>query len=152
MHLLQTIFVMAVLLLQTSKDKPILLLNGTAHLGNGQIISNSAIAIEDQKITMIADATRIRLDMSGYEVKEIYGKHVYAASQDSSDYTEREGKRVMLGKEVWVIDQQKNILQKNHVATLLITEKSLEQAPDPDVYLAIAAGKEVLPAKKCGQP
>ena len=57
--------------------KPILLMNGVAHLGNGEVIDNSVIAFEKGKITMIADARVVRIDPSNYEVINIAGKHVY---------------------------------------------------------------------------
>ena len=48
------------------QSEPILLLGGVAHLGNGKVIENSAIAFEDGKITMVADATVIRIDGDRY--------------------------------------------------------------------------------------
>ena len=60
------------------QTKSILLLNGIAHLGTGEVIENSAIAFKKGKITLAADATRIRLDMSKFDtVIYIKGKHVY---------------------------------------------------------------------------
>lgn len=59
------------------QDKPILLMNGFAHLGNGEVIENSVIAFENGKITMVADAQVVRIDPSKYEVVSISGKHVY---------------------------------------------------------------------------
>ena len=38
----------------------ILIMGATAHLGNGQSIPNSAIAFENGKLTLVADATTIR--------------------------------------------------------------------------------------------
>jgi imidazolonepropionase-like amidohydrolase len=56
----------------------ILIMNGTAHIGNGQVIENSAIGIDSGKIVLIADATRIRLDESAYKTKiNAFGKHIY---------------------------------------------------------------------------
>src|SRR5687767_11041585 len=46
--------------------KNILLMNGTAHLGNGKVIENSAVAFKDGKITLVADATVIRIDKTAY--------------------------------------------------------------------------------------
>lgn len=56
---------------------PIILMNGVAHLGNGEIIENSAIAFENGKITLVGDARVMRLDLSKYEVVDAAGKHVY---------------------------------------------------------------------------
>ncbi len=57
--------------------KPILLMNGVAHLGDGKVIENSIIAFEKGKITMVADAKLVRIDPSKYQVVNIAGKHVY---------------------------------------------------------------------------
>lgn len=59
------------------QSKPILLMNGVAHLGNGEVINNSLIAFESGEITMVVDATVARIDMSQYETVDISGKHVY---------------------------------------------------------------------------
>jgi imidazolonepropionase-like amidohydrolase len=61
-----------------AQAEPVLILGAFAHLGNGTTIPNSAIAFEGGKLTLVADATTIRLDQSKY--KQIYsaaGKHVY---------------------------------------------------------------------------
>lgn len=60
-----------------NQNKPILLMNGVAHLGNGEVIENSVIAFEKGKITMVADAQVVRIDPNKYEVVSISGKHVY---------------------------------------------------------------------------
>ena len=60
-----------------AQDTPIIIMNATAHVGNGSIIENSAIAFENGKLTLVADATTIRMDMSGYDVIDATGKHVY---------------------------------------------------------------------------
>jgi imidazolonepropionase-like amidohydrolase len=59
------------------QSKPILLMNGVAHLGDGKVIENSAIGFADGKITLVADATTARIDISKFEVIDIAGKHVY---------------------------------------------------------------------------
>lgn len=60
------------------QSKSILILNGTAHLGNGKIIENSAIGFIDGKITLVADATVIRLSKDAFETTiDASGKHVY---------------------------------------------------------------------------
>ncbi len=60
------------------QSQPILIWNATAHLGNGQVIQNSAIAFEKGKLTLVADATVIRLDRSKYaKIFDAAGKHVY---------------------------------------------------------------------------
>lgn len=60
------------------QNKSILLLNGTAHIGNGKVIPRSAIAFEQGKITMVLDAFDARMDSSIYDtIIHIDGKHVY---------------------------------------------------------------------------
>ncbi len=59
------------------QDKPIILLGGIAHIGNGEVIQNAAIGFDKGKITIVDDATRIRLDLEGYEVIRVNGKHIY---------------------------------------------------------------------------
>ena len=60
-----------------AQDKPIILMNGKAHLGNGEVIENSAIAFEDGKLTIVGDATTMRIDMEKFEVIDCQGKDVY---------------------------------------------------------------------------
>lgn len=57
--------------------KPIALTGGVAHLGNGQVIQNSIVAFDKGKLTIVADATTAKVDLAGYEVINITGKHVY---------------------------------------------------------------------------
>ena len=60
------------------QSKSVLILNATAHLGNGEIIENSAIGFIDGKITLVADARVIRLAAGAYDVTiDASGKHVY---------------------------------------------------------------------------
>lgn len=60
------------------QTKRILLMNGTAHIGNGKVIENSAIGLKNGKISLVADATTIRIDMTQYDtVINVSGKHVY---------------------------------------------------------------------------
>ncbi len=57
--------------------KPIALTGGVAHLGNGQVIQNSIVAFDKGKLTVVADATTAKVDLTGFEVINITGKHVY---------------------------------------------------------------------------
>ncbi len=60
------------------QTKKILLMNGFAHLGNGKIIENSVIAFEEGKLTIVANAKTIKLDMGRFDtVIRLEGKHVY---------------------------------------------------------------------------
>jgi len=61
-----------------AQTKSILLMNGIAHIGNGQVIQNSAIGIKNGKIELVADATTIKLLPGAYDTTiSISGKHVY---------------------------------------------------------------------------
>lgn len=56
----------------------VLIMNAKAHLGNGKIIENSAIAFENGKLTLVADATMIRIDKRKYDlVIDGTGKQIY---------------------------------------------------------------------------
>ena len=56
----------------------VLILGATAHLGNGTMIANSAIGFEGGRLTLVADATLIRIDRTKYTtVYDASGKHVY---------------------------------------------------------------------------
>ncbi|TDE28488.1 amidohydrolase [Flavobacterium ranwuense] len=60
------------------QSKSVLILNATAHLGNGEVIENSAIGFVDGKITLVADARVIRLGEGAYDITiDAVGKHVY---------------------------------------------------------------------------
>lgn len=58
----------------------VLLLNGTAHIGNGEVIEMSYVAFANGKIEMVASAVGIRLNPAAYDtVIDIAGKHIYPA-------------------------------------------------------------------------
>ncbi len=60
------------------QSKKIILLNGIAHIGNGQVIENSAIAFENGKLTIVANAAAIKLDFEEFDtVIDVRGKHIY---------------------------------------------------------------------------
>ena len=61
-----------------AQNESILIMNAKAHIGNGKVIDNAVIGFENGKITLVADATLVRLDGSKYK-KTINagGKHVY---------------------------------------------------------------------------
>ena len=55
-----------------------LIVGATAHLGNGTVIQNSAIGFENGKLTLVADATTIRIDRTKYaRIFDASGKQVY---------------------------------------------------------------------------
>ena len=60
------------------QSEAILITGATAHLGNGEVIANSVIAFENGKLTLVGDATRVRIDPSNYQqIIDASGKHVY---------------------------------------------------------------------------
>lgn len=61
-----------------AQKAPILILGAVAHLGDGTVIEQSAIGFENGKLTLVADATLIRLDRTRYaKIFDASGKHVY---------------------------------------------------------------------------
>ena len=59
------------------QSKPVALVGGMAHLGNGQVIGNAVITFENGKITEVAEAGSARPDPARYEVVDVSGKHIY---------------------------------------------------------------------------
>jgi imidazolonepropionase-like amidohydrolase len=60
------------------QSKSILILNGTAHLGNGQVINNSAIGFKDGKLTLVSDAAVMQTAKTAYdETIDATGKQIY---------------------------------------------------------------------------
>ncbi|MFL5765885.1 MAG: amidohydrolase family protein [Bacteroidia bacterium] len=65
-------------LLLFSQSKSILIVNGTAHIGNDSVIKNSLIGIKDGKIMLVADATTTKIDESAYQERiDASGKQIY---------------------------------------------------------------------------
>lgn len=58
------------------QTKTLLILGGKAHLGNGKIIENSLISIQDGKIAAIGDATVMRPTTHDITI-DASGKHIY---------------------------------------------------------------------------
>ncbi len=56
---------------------PIAIMNGTAHLGTGEIIENAIITFEKGKITQVVDATTVKVDLTGFKQIDAKRKHVY---------------------------------------------------------------------------
>lgn len=60
------------------QSKSILLMNGICHVGNGTVIENSVVGFKDGKITLVGDATVIRIDKSAWDTTiNCAGKHIY---------------------------------------------------------------------------
>jgi imidazolonepropionase-like amidohydrolase len=55
-----------------------LILNATAHLGDGRVIPDAAIGFKNGKLILVADATLAKVDRTQYPVViDAWGKHVY---------------------------------------------------------------------------
>ena len=59
------------------QSQPIAIMGATAHIGNGEVIENSLIIFEKGKLTTVADARVVKMDISGMKVVDANGKHVY---------------------------------------------------------------------------
>ncbi len=60
-----------------AQEKSIMLVGGTAHIGDGTVIANSAIGFEKGKLTFVGSATLFSNDNNKYTVLDVKGKHVY---------------------------------------------------------------------------
>ncbi len=60
------------------QQKSILLLNATAHLGNGKVISKAAIGFRNGKIDMVLAAIDVRMDSTKYDtIIHLNNQHIY---------------------------------------------------------------------------
>ena len=59
------------------QDKPIVVTNATIHVGNGQVITNGAVAFNKGKIVAVGDAAKLGIDVAGYDKIDAQGKDVY---------------------------------------------------------------------------
>jgi len=79
------------------QTESILVMNGTAHLGNGQVIQNSVLGFENGKLTLVGDVATAPVDKSKYKkVIDASGKHIYPgfiASNTSIGLTEIDAAR-----------------------------------------------------------
>ena len=57
--------------------KAIVLVGAIAHIGNGEVLENAAIGIENGKITFIKPAGSVKLNPEEADIIEVAGKHVY---------------------------------------------------------------------------
>jgi imidazolonepropionase-like amidohydrolase len=67
-------------LLGLAQKRHIALINARAHIGNGQVIEQSLVVIKDNKIEVVTDIIRIKLDYKSFDtVIDLTGKHIYPA-------------------------------------------------------------------------
>jgi imidazolonepropionase-like amidohydrolase len=80
LHILATLFIVSVAHAQESvypakkQDAPVIIMNGTIHVGNGQVLNNQSIEIKDGKITAIGNNIAAADNAVKVDAK---GKHVY---------------------------------------------------------------------------
>lgn len=61
-----------------AQSESILILNATAHLGNGQVIKEACIGFENGKLTLVGEEISAKYDRSRYKkIIDARGKHVY---------------------------------------------------------------------------
>ena len=64
--------------INTMAQKPTLFIGAIAHIGNGEVIENSAISIKEGSFDIVADANLIRIDPTAFDtIIKLYGKHIY---------------------------------------------------------------------------
>lgn len=59
------------------QQQAIILINGTAHLGDGTVIENAAIGFEDGEITLVANSASIEVDTGKARMIDATGQHIY---------------------------------------------------------------------------
>ena len=59
------------------QSKPIAIVGGTAHLGNGEVIQNALIIIKNGKLTTVVDGSLAKFDLRGMNIIDASGKHIY---------------------------------------------------------------------------
>ena len=60
------------------QTQSVLIMNGTAHLGNGKTIENSIIGFKDGKLQLVANSNVVKIDMTSYDIKiDATGRHIY---------------------------------------------------------------------------
>lgn len=160
MHFFRLVIVFAFLFFQSTlfpQKKPVLLMNKTVHLGGGEKIDNAALAFQQGRITLMADATRIRLDMSAFDVKEVQGNHIYAATvvSDISHFSASDTiYSVKLDTEALVVDLSASRLQEGGEATLVITDQPIHEHEKTKVAIttAFVKGRQVQLQETCLAP
>lgn len=146
--------VLQTILLHPPQDKPLLLMNVIAHVGDEEKIDNAVVAFQNERITLVGDATRVRLDMSAFHVKKMHGKHVYAAVvADKRNFSASDSLySVSLGVEELFIDLSAPALEEGREATLVVTEQAISEKGQATITMAFVKGKEVLLQEKCIKP
>jgi hypothetical protein len=61
----------------SKQTKDFVILGGTAHIGNGEVIENSMIVVRNGKIDIIGEADKTIMDKMAIDIIDAKGKHVY---------------------------------------------------------------------------
>jgi imidazolonepropionase-like amidohydrolase len=65
-------------LLICAQSKPVAFINGTAHIGNGKVLTSAIVVIRGQKLEMVEDIRGMKLDYKSFDtVIDLAGKHIY---------------------------------------------------------------------------
>ena len=73
-----SLFFTLIITINVNGQKPKLFIGATAHIGDGEVIENSAISISNGKFDLVGDATKIRIDPNAFDtIYKLYGKHIY---------------------------------------------------------------------------
>ncbi|MFN8356592.1 MAG: amidohydrolase family protein [Spirosomataceae bacterium] len=59
------------------QSKRIILFGGTAHLGNGKVITNSVIEFDKGKLTVVGEAAAVKINKDNADYFDVTGKHIY---------------------------------------------------------------------------
>ena len=138
---MHSLLVFLILMCCWQKEKPTLLLNVVAHVDQNTVIPNAAVALEGDSVMLVADARRIRLDMSYYHVIRAAGQHVYPAVVASMNSDARYRIPLDSATTVLVPGGEACPLQNGSEATLVVTDTKL--APGTKVLRIFVAGKPV---------
>ena len=132
-------------------DKPTLLLNATVHLGDGSEITNAALAISADTISMLGDARVLRIDPSYYNIVELYGTHVYPGKvihrlRQPAYQPELTQRLAVSAFEDSVLVPQlltERALETGSLATLVVVDTLLAETTVPHVMHAFVRGKAI---------
>ena len=161
MPLLLTLILLILLPKEVQEPKPLLLLNGTVHLGDGTTISNAALAIAGDSISLLGDARVLRMDMTHFEVVGVFGNHIYPAQvfqlSDSIAHEVSHSLAVPLNRHQVLAPRQRTKktfrLQEGMPATLLVTDTLMAEDTRPQVLRAFVTGQAVaLPDSSAHNP
>lgn len=60
-----------------AQQKPVIIRGGTVHTGNGKVIDNAVLVLENGKLTAVGDAASVQASLPDAEVIDATGRHIY---------------------------------------------------------------------------